>query len=95
MARPALGENRGPRPDCSMAARGRRSQAGLGVVPGSLCRRRWSSRFTAKKIPAGMLRKRKPPERKEGSGCQCPALPLAVRDGETMVMLVTSRETRR
>ena len=42
-----------------------------------------------------MSRKRKARERKERSGRQCAALPLAVRDGETMVMLVTSRDTRR
>ncbi len=42
-----------------------------------------------------MPRKRKSRERKKRSGRQCAALPLAVRDGETMVMLVTSRETRR
>lgn len=42
-----------------------------------------------------MPRKRKARERKEHSGRQCAALPLAVQDGETMVMLVTSRETRR
>jgi hypothetical protein len=51
--------------------------------------------FSAKEIRAGMPRKRKPRERKERSGRQCAALPLAVRDGEIMVMLVTSRETRR
>ncbi len=34
-------------------------------------------------------------QKKEQSGRQCAALPLAVRDGETQVMLVTSRETRR
>jgi 8-oxo-dGTP pyrophosphatase MutT (NUDIX family) len=51
--------------------------------------------FSAKEIRAGMPRKRKPRARKERSGRQCAALPLAVRDGEIMVMLVTSRETRR
>jgi 8-oxo-dGTP pyrophosphatase MutT (NUDIX family) len=41
-------------------------------------------------------RKRKPRSPKEqASGQQFAALPLAVREGETMVMLVTSRETRR
>jgi 8-oxo-dGTP pyrophosphatase MutT (NUDIX family) len=42
-----------------------------------------------------MPRKQKSRERKGHSGRQCAALPLAVRDGEIMVMLVTSRETRR
>src|ERR1043165_1697869 len=40
-------------------------------------------------------KKRKAPSPKKRAGHQYAALPLAVRDGETMVMLVTSRETRR
>ena len=42
-----------------------------------------------------MPRKRKTRAQKKTSGRQFAVLPLAVRDGETMVMLVTSRETRR
>ncbi|MFC7478399.1 NUDIX hydrolase [Dankookia sp. GCM10030260] len=42
-----------------------------------------------------MRRKQKLREIKTSSGRQCAALPLTMRDGETMVMLVTSRETRR
>ena len=38
-----------------------------------------------------MASKRKPAKR----GRQCAALPLQERDGETHVLLVTSRETRR
>jgi 8-oxo-dGTP pyrophosphatase MutT (NUDIX family) len=44
---------------------------------------------------SGMPRKQKSREKKESSGRQCAALPLAVRDGEVQVMLVTSRETKR
>lgn len=42
-----------------------------------------------------MPKKLKSHVRKERSGQQCAALPLMIRNGETMAMLVTSRETRR
>jgi 8-oxo-dGTP pyrophosphatase MutT (NUDIX family) len=42
-----------------------------------------------------MPTKRKRRARKERAGQQFAALPLAVREGEAKVMLVTSRETRR
>ncbi|MDO9712930.1 NUDIX hydrolase [Paracraurococcus lichenis] len=42
-----------------------------------------------------MPKKRKSRAARTCSGQQCAALPLAVRDGEIKVMMVTSRETKR
>ena len=47
------------------------------------------------KTQPGGPKKRKSRTAKERSGQQCAALPLAVRGGETKVMMVTSRETKR
>lgn len=47
------------------------------------------------KEPSGMAKKQKSETKSRPSRQQFAALPITVRDGETMVMLVTSRETHR